>query len=427
MLAAIRGFVRGAGPAAALGVALAVAPAAAVLQSKALSPVATVGLLAAVLLGRWRQGKWPWPGGPLFWLALALFGWGAISAAWAPEPYRALFTAFQLGGFIALGAAACRAVAADTASARNAMLLAALGGLAGGLLLAGLDMASGNAIRLAVRGLTERPGIEVGLKPAASAMALLLPLAAAMPGLPVWQRTLALAAGGGILFALPGEAAKVAVLVAGLVGVLCLLLPKWGPRLVGPAVAVLVLGMPALLGPGLGHGIPAASLPPSSTHRLLIWDFTIQRIRERPLLGWGMEASRRIPGAGEPASAETLARFGIVPGVPTYELLAPAARLPLHTHNGPLQIWLELGMVGALLAAMLVFVLGRLAERSARPGVAAAMLASAAVTGLLSFGTWQEWWVSAELLALAALACLPRALPNIPGARVVPRLGDGGR
>ncbi len=424
MLRALLGKLRTAGPAAALGVALAVAPAAAVLQSKALSPVATLGLLAAVLLARLRQGRWPLPGGPALWLALALFGWGGISAAWAPDPGRALFTAVQLGGFIALGAAGCVAVARDSAVARQGMLLAALGGLAGGLLLAGLDLASGNAIRLAVRGLSERPGIAVGLKPAASVMALLLPLAAAVPGLPAWQRAVALLAGGGIIMALPGEAAKVAVLVAGLVGLVCLALPKWGPRLVGPVAAVLMLGMPALLGPGLGHGIPAAGLPASSAHRLLIWDFTIQRIRDKPLLGWGMEASRRIPGAGEPASAETLARFGIVPGVPIYETLAPASRLPLHTHNGPLQVWLELGMVGALLAAMLVFVLGRLAERSARPGVAAAMLASAAVTGLLSFGTWQEWWISAELLGLVALACLPRALPSIPGARVA-RRGQG--
>ncbi len=417
MQGTFRVLMRAAGPAAALGIALAIAPMAAVLQSKALSPVATLGLLAAVLLGRWRQGMWPWPGGLALWLALALFGWGAISAAWAPEPGRALFTACQLGGFVALGAAGCRAVAADTAAARNAMLLAALGGLAAGLLLAGLDSASGNAIRLAVRGLTERPGIEVGLKPAASAMALLLPLAAAVPGLPGWQRVLALAAGGGILFALPGEAAKVAVLVSGLAGVLCLLTPKWGPRLVGPAVAVLMLGMPALLGPGLAHGIPAGSLPASSAHRLLIWDFTVQRIRDKPVFGWGLEASRRIPGGGEPASAATLERFGLV-GAPTYDILSKAARLPLHTHNGPLQIWLELGMVGALLAAVLIFLLGRMAERSARPGVAAAMLASAAVTGLLSFGTWQEWWISAELLGLAALASLPRALPSVPGARV---------
>ena len=222
------------GPATALGVALALAPGAAVLQSKALAPIATLGLLAAVLLGRWRQGRWSWPGGPALWLALGLFGWGAVSAAWALEPGRALFTAVQLGGFVVLGAAGCRAVAADAPRARNTLLLAAMGGLAVGLLAAGLDLATGHALRLGVRGLSQRVGIEFGLKPAASAMALLLPLAAVIPGLPLWQRALGLLAGGGVILALPGEAAKVAVLVAGLVGVLCALAPKLGPKLLAP-------------------------------------------------------------------------------------------------------------------------------------------------------------------------------------------------
>ena len=35
------------------------------------------------------------------------------------------------------------------------------------------------------------------------------------------------------------------------------------------------------------------------------------------------------------------------------------------------------------------------------------MLAAASVTAMLSFGAWQEWWVGAELMALAAVAALP--------------------
>ena len=54
--------------------------------------------------------------------------------------------------------------------------------------------------------------------------------------------------------------------------------------------------MPMLLGPVLARGVPAAGIPPSAAHRLLIWDFVIARIADRPLLGWGMEASRVVPG-----------------------------------------------------------------------------------------------------------------------------------
>lgn len=404
-------WFRAAGPAAALALALLVAPAAAVLQSKALSPVATCGLLGAVALHRLRRGTWPWPRGALFWCALALFGWGAVTALWAPEPRRALFTAAQLGGYVALAAAGCRAVAEDSPAARRGLLVAAGAGLALGLLAAGIDHATGNALRLAVRGLSERPGIAIGLKPAASAMALLLPLALLVPGLPRWQGAVAMAAGAAILMALPGEAAKLAVLAAALAGLAVAALPRLVPRLPGPALALVVLAMPAMLWPGLKQGIDAAALPPSSAHRLLIWDFALDRIAEKPLWGWGLEASRRIPGGGDPAPAATLERFNLQHSA-SYGALASAARLPLHTHNGPLQLWLELGAVGAALAAALAYALGRAAARCAAPGVATAMLASAAVTGLLSFGVWQEWWISAELLALAALAAAGPGKPT---------------
>ncbi|MBX9701023.1 MAG: polymerase, partial [Acetobacteraceae bacterium] len=83
--------------------------------------------------------------------------------------------------------------------------------------------------------------------------------------------------------------------------------------------------------------------------------------------------------------------------------------LPLHPHNGALQLWLELGVVGAGLGALLALLLAWRAGRLARPEVATAMLASAAVTFLLSFGTWQEWWVGAQLLALCGAAALGSA------------------
>ena len=118
-----------AAPSLPLAIALAVAPVAGVLQSKALAPIALAALLGCVLLHRRRHGAWPWPRGALAAAALALFAWGAVTALWALQPWRALGTALQLGGFVALGAAAARAVAADTVQARQRLMLAATGGL----------------------------------------------------------------------------------------------------------------------------------------------------------------------------------------------------------------------------------------------------------------------------------------------------------
>jgi hypothetical protein len=52
--------------------------------------------------------------------------------------------------------------------------------------------------------------------------------------------------------------------------------------------------------------------------------------------------------------------------------------------------------------------LGYAASRSAVPAVGAGMLASAAVTGMLSFGLWQAWWVASLLLAMVTLHLIPR-------------------
>jgi O-antigen ligase len=181
--------------------------------------------------------------------------------------------------------------------------------------------------------------------------------------------------------------------------------PRLVPRALGAALAVAILATPAVLGPVLARGVPAAGLPPSAAHRLLIWDFVGDRIAERPWFGWGMEASRNIPGHRDAAAPEVRERFGLTG--PHAESWAPRAELlPLHPHNGPLQLRLELGLPGVLLAAALAWLLGLAAARSAAPPVATAMLAAGSVTAMLSFGAWQEWWVGAELLALAAAAAL---------------------
>ena len=398
---------RRADPSLPLAIALAIAPAAGVLQSKALAPIAVIGLLLTVLADWRRHGALRWRWGPASCVALGLFAWGAVTALWAPEPWRALGTSLQIGGFTALGIAAAQAVAAETEPAKRRLMRIAALGLVAGIALAALDAATGHAVRAAVRGLREVPvTLGFGLKPAASAMGLWLPLVVAT-GWPRAWRALILLAGALVLVLLPGEAAKLAVLAGGLAGGAAWLAPRLAPRLTGAILALAILAMPALLGPVLARGVPADGIPPSAAHRLLIWDFVTARIAERPLLGWGMEASRAIPGHRDHASPAVLERFHLTgPGAALW--LPTAELLPLHPHNGALQLWLELGLPGALLGAALALLLGRAAARSARPAVATAVLAAASVTAMLSFGAWQEWWVGAELMALAATAGLPR-------------------
>lgn len=122
-------------------------------------------------------------------------------------------------------------------------------------------------------------------------------------------------------------------------------------------------------------------------HRLIIWQFAVDRYFEHPLLGWGMDASRQLPGGS-----------ASIPDVEGAEFM------PLHPHNGFLQIWLELGVAGALclaafLAGLAQHQIATLARQPARLGLAVATTAAYLLQGLLSFGVWQSWWLSTALLA----------------------------
>lgn len=367
-----------------LALALAVLPVALVLQSRALAPVAAVALVATLPLAwraGWRPGALPAPA----WPALALLGWGAVSALWSPEPARALDTALRLAALVVLGGFAFAALGPP---GRWRLGWFAAGGLLAGLVLAGFDDATGNAARAFVRGLPEAPAqLAFGLKNAMAGMALLAPLALAHPAVPrPWRWALA-ALLVVVALRLPGEAATLAAIAAALVA---LLAPCGLGVVIGVAAAGFVLAAPLLAGALLAPGLDAGGLPFSAAHRLVIWDFVAARVADSPWIGWGMEASRAIPGGTAAPDAETLARFNL-----SGEAWGRAQLLPLHPHNAALQIWLELGAVGAVLASWLLVALGR----AARTAAGAACLAAGLVVAMLSYGAWQPWWVAGLVLA----------------------------
>jgi O-antigen ligase len=185
------------------------------------------------------------------------------------------------------------------------------------------------------------------------------------------------------------------------------------PRLVGAGLAAAILAMPLLA--AAIPALPVERLPITALHRMVIWDFTEARIAERPVLGWGLEASRTVPGGRDRPAAVQLDRLRVSdPERRAWFAMPNIQVLPLHPHNGALQVWLELGGIGALVAAALAWCLGSAAARSPCPPAAAGALASGAITALLSFGAWQAWWVAAMLLAAVCCAGLARgrALPS---------------
>ena len=163
------------------------------------------------------------------------------------------------------------------------------------------------------------------------------------------------------------------------------------------ATSVLVfVGMPFAAQEMHSHGWHRADwLVGSAQHRVEIWDFSVQRIAEKPVLGWGFDASRHV-GALFPNAADT-----------GRELMA------LHPHSAPLQITLELGAVGAAIAlALLGLVAVLLSDKPYRGrAFAQALFVSALAIGCVAFGVWQNWWLSlvVSVALLVPLTAAPAA------------------
>jgi O-antigen ligase len=144
----------------------------------------------------------------------------------------------------------------------------------------------------------------------------------------------------------------------------------------------------------------AKGLDRSVQHRLQIWKFVVDRAYEKKYTGWGLDASRRLPGGN------ALTSLGV-------------SRLPLHPHNGILQVWLELGMPGLILLSLLIgyVALVRAKERSVSYAAAVRMgtILPAITVGCLAFGVWQNWWVASLWLTAALASSFTAAEDDEPG------------
>ncbi|MBS0332059.1 MAG: O-antigen ligase family protein [Proteobacteria bacterium] len=311
--------------------------------------------------------------------AIILFAaliWAAVSTLWSPyhpgKPGEStiLKLAFELPLY---GSAVLAARWADPRLARRALQVVAWGCAIYGLILLAEALTQG-ALYKGLRGVygAMREDIaEAKIGHSTYVLGVLWPIAAAGASRAArpWL-ALAMAAGtGAAALAFGDDAPVLSLAVAPLAAVLVWLRPVSGPRVLAVIAAALFLTMPAVVWTVrhvFDYAALQASLPETDAMRLGYWSHAIDWIRLRPLQGWGLDASRS---------------FG--PGI------------KLHPHNQPLQVWMELGAIGAVLAAAFWGVtLAGLARPQARLAAGAAA-ASASVYLLfgVNFGVWQEWWL----------------------------------
>jgi O-antigen ligase len=322
--------------------------------------------------------------------------WAAMSSAWSPFHPSKLGnnTAFKLSLQLPLmWAAVCAARRAEPRLRELALKVLAFGGAVFGLLLLmefATDAKVYETIHVAYYEPIRHDLAQVNVAHSAFVLALIAPLAAGA----AWRARLspwiaAPAALGAVLAALrfKAEAPALAILLAAIVAYAVWRWPRGGPRTLAAGAVIYSLGAPfviwGLRAAGLYEQIQAR-VELSWSMRMDYWRHAADWTRDHPLRGWGLDASRV---------------FG--PGI------------VLHPHDDALQLWLELGAIGAVLAAAFWWIAINRLQRERSDPAAAAVAASVAIYllfGALNFGVWQDWWLSlGGLVAMAAALLLPGA------------------
>jgi len=147
-------------------------------------------------------------------------------------------------------------------------------------------------------------------------------------------------------------------------------------------------------------------LPKSAQARIIIWDYTAERVLERPWLGIGADSTKGVKAenATPPEQPEGL----VYPRATGH-----------HAHSIFLQTLYELGVVGAILVAIAgaaVILRMALLPGEAQPYAVAAFTVFAIIASL-AWGMWQAWLICAVgLLVLYVLlpAAGYRKVPLIP-------------
>lgn len=325
-------------------------------------------------------------------LLAALLVWALIAAAWGPA--SSWEQAAKLAALVVLGLAFAAAPQGD-----RGLILA--GGQAAVLVISALllvEVLLDMPLNRAAQPDTDPFEVSRNINRAATVLlAILWPVAAGLVALGGRARLgaamLVLALGGAVTV-LQGQSANIAALGTGLGAfVLALAWPRLALLAVCGGLGLWLLAAPFATPALLGDPTLQDTLAYSWAARVGIWDYVCARIAEQPWLGHGFDASR--------VSTEVLTIQGI-----------PTSAIPLHPHSASLQIWYELGAIGAVLAAAALFTGGRTLaqalhrDRAAAAGVAGT-LAALGVVANLSYGIWQEWWVATMFVAAALCAAAP--------------------
>lgn len=136
----------------------------------------------------------------------------------------------------------------------------------------------------------------------------------------------------------------------------------------------------------------AKFLPISAKHRLFIWDYSIKKIAQKPLVGWGHGASRNFENSDEDFIEYEENKLSL---------------FPTHPHNNIVQILLENGIIGlAIYLTILckylfcwndIFLQHPSKQLGSMKSVGFACFCTCFIISMISFNMWQNWFLCSYL------------------------------
>ncbi len=316
-----------------------------------------------------------------------LVAWCAIASAWSEDSVRSLVLSLRVAVILAAGLVLFPIAATldDAARKRVGQWLIAGFGLSLALVAVeiGLDYPLLRSFKTAEAGREA-----VWFNRGTIALALIVwPVTALLWTRGLGWKALALPLALAIASLFLESAAATLGLVAGVAALLLAL----GHRKAGFAITLAAsvaafVAMPFAAREMHRHGWHQADwLAASAQHRIEIWEFSVRRIAENPVLGWGFDGSRHLQAL--------------------YPDLSSTGRelATLHPHSAPLQIMLELGAVGAVIALALLWLIAMRLDGAAgqKRMFGQPLFVAALAIASVAHGAWQNWWLA--LVVSAAL------------------------
>jgi O-Antigen ligase len=375
-------------------------------------------IAGALLVGYWRQGG-DWR--QLIKLnyalaaALAVALYAFLSAAWSPDPGSTLGKAALLLGVVLLSFMAGNAITAwNPADLRRASLAFAIGAFLGTLYIL-VGILTENAIQRAAEHAVamDSPDTKkhfVGrFKPEVLRRSVTMLLMHLWPALLVltfllrpFRRSiftlLFIAAVAIPVFESGRESAQLALIGSVLAFILA---SAWRGGLSRALAAAwclaFVVVMPLTFAAYQAELHMDESLPKSARARVILWEYTAERVLEHPWIGVGADATPAL-------------RKSIVADQPKGFVYPRSTGH--HAHNLFLQVWYELGLVGAVLVALAgaaIATRATLLPSEAQP-FAAATFATFGANVAFAWGMWQTWLICGAALTLLYLLIAARAV-----------------